>query len=239
MTTLNTGLTFKHVRDAQQKPIGLEVTGFIPFDGEEGFTEEAEGASYSVPLKARGADGKLYIPSGKVPSDKELLTLADFGDFDNNGRNAAYDALPVIKDGKVDMYVLANGTLTTDAWSDANKRNVKRSIVQVPRKASDKRFYIANVTDANIVWPDDKIRKMRLEIKANQAMTQEEFKTSKTQATQKRQATTVSQALANDSTLLVNAVVANMRAQNKSNDVIRVTLESMNLAIPEELKETA
>lgn len=227
---MNTGIS---VRLADDKK-GLLISGLIPFDGEEGFTEEAEGASYAIPLKARGADGVLHIATGKKPSKTHLLTLEDFGKFDSFGRNPEYAALPVIKDGKKDMYVCNDGTLTTDPYSDAFRRNIKKHVIAVPVQATPKRTYGVRVADKSLVWPDGNVRKLAIDIKANNPMTPEEFEESKTQATQKRQATNVQRVLAEDQNVLAQAVIARLVAQKKPNSAIRMVLEAQNLPVPEQ-----
>jgi len=214
---------------------GFEVIGTIPFDGDEGFDDEKEGLSYNVPLKARGnAEGKLFIKSGKVANKNTLLKLEDFGTFDPaTGRNPEYDALPVIKDGKKDMYVMYDGTLTTDPFSDAAGRNIKATVVKVPRKASDKRFFTKNIKDATLTWPDGKVRDLHIEIKANNAAPPEEYEARKAQATQRRQATNVATVLQQDSGLLADAVVKRMRSQNKPDAAIRMVLEAQGLPVPD------
>lgn len=230
IATLAVGLTCMLSPDKKS----LIILGNLPFDGEEGFSEEAEGSSYFIPLKARGAEGLLHIVSGKKASKTDPLTLADFGEFDSMGRNPVYAALPVIKDGKKDMYVRTDGSLTTDPYSDAFRRNIKKDVVQVPVQATPKRMYRVNVADKSLVWNDGKVRKLAIEIKANNPLTPEEFEATKSQASQRRQTTNVQRVLAEDSTVLANAVIARLVAQKKPNSAIRMVLEAQNLPVPEE-----
>lgn len=208
---------------------GIVLTAFLPFDGDEGFTEEAEGNSYEVPLKARGDNGVLATTRENIETAKKnpLKFPADFP--------PAYDTLPVIKDGKKDMYVVSDGRLTTDPYVDENRRNIKSVIVKMPRQASAKRTYGTRINDANIVWPDGMIRKLAIDIKANNPQTPEDFEASKSQATQKRQATVARQIVESDSAMLIPPLIRKWQAGGKSTEVILVNLENMDLL--EGLKE--
>ena len=232
-TTQEIGVVFEEGRVGNLR--GILLSGFIPFEGEDGFSEEQEGNEYAIPLSARGVDGTLALSdAGKAKLASKKGNLEYPADFAEN-----YMDLPLLKDGKSNLYVRHDGKLTTEPYVNNDRRNIKSFIVLLPKQATPKRTYGVRATP-DVVWPDGKLRKIMLDIKANNPMTREEFAAQKAQATQKRQATSVAQVVANDAGKLVAPLIAKWRAANKDNATIKTLLEGMGEdfinAAPEDIK---
>jgi len=224
---------------------GLVLTGFIPMEGEDGFGEETAGMEYTIPLKARGDSmghlglsdsGKQKVAQNKTAAQKQSLVYpADF--------TSDYEDLSLLKDGNKQLYVKNDGTLTADPYHDNDRRRVKSFIVTVPRQASNKRMFNKTINDENIIWPDGKVRRIAMEIKANDPMSPEEFREKKLQATSKRQQTSVAQIVQNDAAKLTAPLISKWRAAGKDNATIRTLLESMGedflRGAPEEIRNAA
>lgn len=204
---------------------GFLILGFIPeAQDKDGFTAEEAGNKYNVPLKARGENGELGLSrdtkKNPVTEKNPLRWPADFAEN--------YDALPLIKDGKSDLYVTATGKLTTEPYTDTSRRNIKSFVLKLDKQASPKRFYRTTIKDPELVWAEDgRVRKMAIEIKANDPVTPDEMAERKTQATQKRQATTAQQIVSKDTHLLIPPLINKWLAQRKDASTIYTLLESM------------
>lgn len=204
---------------------GFLIFGFIPeAEDKDGFTAEEEGNKYFVPLKARGNDGVLGlsrdVKAHPITDKNPLRWPADFP--------ADYDSLPLIKDGKSDLYVANTGKLTTEPYTDNSRRNIKSFVLKIEKQARPKRFYRTTIKDPELAWDEDgKVRKMAIEIKANDPVTPEEMAERKTQATQKRQATTAQQIVSKDTHLLIPPLIGKWQSQKKDPATIYTLLESM------------
>ena len=219
-----TGIQLAPVRDANNLPIGFAVNGLLSFDPKDGFGEETDGMTYAKPMVARGRDGKLGVI---FQGDKVKLPLEFAPD---------YTEQPILKDGTKYFYVRTNGTLTTDPFTDTTKRNIKKDVMSETKQATSKRRYNQNIPHvAELVWPDGKVRKFHIEIKANEPLTVEEVVEKKAQATQKRQATSVQAAVEKGDTVLVNAMIARAKASGKSLEAIVNMLETASLTVPDTL----
>jgi hypothetical protein len=225
MTNANeTGLQLTLVRDVKNIPIAIAVQGVIPFDPEDGFAEEKDGMTYDKPQVARGTDSKLGVT---FAGNKVKLPL----EFAEN-----YADLPILKDGKQYFYVKMDGTLTVDPYTDASKKTIKKGIVLETRQATPKRRYSQNVPHtAELIWPDGKVRKFHFEVKANEPLTPAEAADKKSQATQKRQATSVQAAVEKGDAVLVNAMIVRAKSSGKSLEAIVNMLETAGLTVPDTL----
>lgn len=247
-----TGLTLNKTK--QGGVDGILVSGFIPFDGDEGFNDEKEGAKYSIPLTARGNNGDISTALSetgrrKFEANKALAKDAktyarlswSAGDFAEN-----YTEFPLIKDGMKQMYVTDRGTLTTDPYNDPdNKKSVKSFICLLPKQATANRTYGVRLTP-DWTWPDGRVRKLIIDIKANNPMTPEEAKEAKAQATQKRQATSVQAIVERDAATLVKPLVTRMLSEKKPLATIRTLItgmfgegEEILNALPEDVRNAA
>jgi hypothetical protein len=81
-----TPATIALATETRENVAGLVVSMFVPFEGEGGFRAEKAGNKYSVPVKARDAEGKIL----KDGEDNTLYALTDGGTtatpFEADGR---------------------------------------------------------------------------------------------------------------------------------------------------------
>lgn len=160
------GFNLEAVLGPNNTVIGIRPVGWIPLDA---FTDEKTGREYDVPLAARGNDGVL---AGQVV-DGKFVAAEDYRDF------------PLIKNtDKKQLYVCADGQLVAD-YKDAHGNKLAYILLE-PRQASDWMQFARTVKNPDILFPDGKMRQLRVTIKANNAMDAAEFKQAQTSANLKR-----------------------------------------------------
>lgn len=203
---------------------GFKIEGEILFDSH--FADEVEGNEYELPLTARGENGVLA---------KNLLVLDAHGRV--IGESAEYKKQPLIKNpaGKVvrngketdAMYVCKDGTLAPPY----DGRDIPNKYVAIQHKATPHADYGVSIVDPTVLFPDGKCRKIRIDLKANQAASPEEIEAKKTQATQKRLETQAARSPEAVNAMLAKKLIEGMAG--KPADAILVLLEQMKLPVPE------
>lgn len=128
--------------------------------------KEKEGASYFIPVKARGTDNKLLKGDGKTPLP------SDDGDFQ--------------------LFVLKDGTYTYEAFQ-ADGRTVRPEVKVEGKKATPHIDWSKTIIDPTIVWPDGKMRDIDVRIKANNPQAPEDFLASRAQGAATRASGNVEQ----------------------------------------------
>lgn len=162
--------------------VALGISGTIPLTA---FGEDREGRSWEQPLRARGnratvtlagqvVDGKWIMPDDYKSKENELLSSPNDVDEEGNPKP---------------LYVCEDGTLTPDPYI-AGTRQVAPFVLKDAREATDWRQFQENL-EASIVWPDGLVRKMRLTIKANNAMTEKALNEVKSAKAARLQASTL------------------------------------------------
>jgi len=137
--------------------VGMRAQGVLFF---EDFPKESEGNKYDIPLKARSLDGAtLYDVTAEDYEEQDLLT------------NPSGEQL----------YVNRDMTLTTDPWLP-DGRTLKATAIAIPKQASSKTSKRLKVLNSEIVWPDGKMRAIRVDVKANNPQLPSEFLASRAAA---------------------------------------------------------
>lgn len=172
MPKLNEKVTFEPLL-VGGKQIGFRMVSTLMF---EDFKAEVQGREWSLPLLARGNPntGELagQVVDGKwvMPEDyKTHKTLV----LDNQR-----------------LYVLETGEVTPNPYIDGTNK-LAPGVLSDEREATPHRDVNFSITPEGLLWPDGKIRKLRVSLKANTPQTMDEFTAKKQQQRQRLQQTTI------------------------------------------------
>jgi len=155
------------------KHVGFRISGMLLFSD---FTDERDGSQWNLPLRARG-DRETGLLAGEVVDGKWQMP-EDYKEYDT------------LSDGENPLYVMENGTLTTDPYINGT-RNPAPGVVLEPREATPHRDFRTSLVPENIKWPDDKVRKIAIVMKANNPLESEVYQQRKVEKTRRLQANVV------------------------------------------------
>lgn len=206
------------------KHVGFELIGTFMFD--QHFANEKEGNIWDQPLSARGENGVLAKHLLVINQKGQVVDITD-----------AYKQQPLIKNPNGKVYVNGRDTDAMYVKKDFSLgvpfegRQVPADYVGITQQATAHADFSESIINPTVLWPDGKARKLRVQIKANNAMTPDEIDERREQATQKRLTTMASKSPEAVNLLLTDKLIAGMHGKDPAS--IRNVLQVSGLAVPD------